>query len=516
MLASIPSASLLGATGSPVRVEVHVGTGLPGYRIVGLPDPACRESRDRVRAAVMSAGFEWPRTAITVNLAPSGLRKVGAGLDLAIAVGVLVATEQLPPDGRRRARVRRRARPRRHAAAGARASPRWSPCSATSTPSCRSPSAAEAHVAARRTVHVRHDARPRSSPRCRGEAPWPDRPGPGRRAATSRRAPDLADVRGQPVARRALEIAAAGGHHLLMVGPPGRRQDDARPAPARPAAAARPRRRAGGHDGPLGGRACRCRVGGLVAAPAVPGAAPHHLDDRPRRRRLGDAAAGRDLARPRRRPVPRRARRVLAGRARRAPRAARGGRHPGRPAPTPAPCCRPASCSSRPPTRARAAVVRRAACECDDVARLRYLRRLSGPLLDRFDLRVAVQRPAVDELLDAGRRRAQRGGRGRVWPRPAPSPSSAPGGSTPRCTASCSTSIAPLTPAALARAARRDRARSAHRARLPPRPPGRPHDRRPARRAQRARRRRARRRSGRGRAVAAHAAAGVDPIGVVA
>ena len=98
MLASIPSASLLGASGHPVHVEVHVGKGLPGYRIVGMPDTACRESRDRVRAAVMSSGdLEWPNKCITVNLAPSGTRKTGAGLDLAIALGVLIADEQLRP-----------------------------------------------------------------------------------------------------------------------------------------------------------------------------------------------------------------------------------------------------------------------------------------------------------------------------------------------------------------------------------------------------------------------------------
>ena len=90
MLATIPSASLLGATGSPVRVEVHVGSGLPGYRIVGMPDTACRESRDRVRAAVLSSALQWPKVCITVNLAPSGTRKTGAGLDLAIAIGVLI------------------------------------------------------------------------------------------------------------------------------------------------------------------------------------------------------------------------------------------------------------------------------------------------------------------------------------------------------------------------------------------------------------------------------------------
>ena len=98
MLASIPAATVLGASGYPVTVEVHVGKGLPGYHIVGTPDTACRESRDRVRAAVISSGFDWPSTCITVNLAPSGHRKIGAGLDLAIAVGVLVADGQLPPE----------------------------------------------------------------------------------------------------------------------------------------------------------------------------------------------------------------------------------------------------------------------------------------------------------------------------------------------------------------------------------------------------------------------------------
>jgi predicted ATPase with chaperone activity len=99
MLAAICSASVLGVTGQPVTVEVHVGPGLPSFQIVGLPDEACRESRDRVRAAVLSTGLDWPNKRITVNLAPSGLRKGGSGLDLAIAVGVLVADERL--DARR-------------------------------------------------------------------------------------------------------------------------------------------------------------------------------------------------------------------------------------------------------------------------------------------------------------------------------------------------------------------------------------------------------------------------------
>src|SRR4051812_3361094 len=96
MLAAVRSATLLGVEGRPVTVEVHVSTGLPGFQIVGLPDEACRESRDRVRAAVMSSGLSWPSKRITVNLAPSGLRKTGAGLDLPIALGVLAAADEVP------------------------------------------------------------------------------------------------------------------------------------------------------------------------------------------------------------------------------------------------------------------------------------------------------------------------------------------------------------------------------------------------------------------------------------
>ena len=120
MLATIPSATLLGVDGHPVTVEVHVAVGLPSFTIVGLPDTSCREARDRVRAALASVGLEWPNKRITVNLAPSGLRKVGAGLDLAIAVGLLVATGELAGRRRRWRRLRRRARPRRHDPTGAR------------------------------------------------------------------------------------------------------------------------------------------------------------------------------------------------------------------------------------------------------------------------------------------------------------------------------------------------------------------------------------------------------------
>ena len=91
MLATVPSATLLGVDGCPITVEVHVSTGLPGFTIVGLPDASCREARDRVRAALLSSGLPWEIKRVTVNLAPSGMRKSGAGLDLPIAVALLVA-----------------------------------------------------------------------------------------------------------------------------------------------------------------------------------------------------------------------------------------------------------------------------------------------------------------------------------------------------------------------------------------------------------------------------------------
>ena len=98
MLAVVPSACLLGVTGYAVAVEVHVTEGLPGFTVVGLPDASCREARDRVRAAIQSSKLKFPMKRVTVNLAPTGVRKVGAGFDLAIAVALLVASGQLEPD----------------------------------------------------------------------------------------------------------------------------------------------------------------------------------------------------------------------------------------------------------------------------------------------------------------------------------------------------------------------------------------------------------------------------------
>ena len=112
MLAIVPSATLLGAEGRPVSVEVHVSNGLPAFSVVGLPDEACRESRDRVPAALMSSGLTWPLEPHHRQPRAVGVRKSGAGLDLAIAVGVLVASASRRFGGARRPRLPRRARSR--------------------------------------------------------------------------------------------------------------------------------------------------------------------------------------------------------------------------------------------------------------------------------------------------------------------------------------------------------------------------------------------------------------------
>jgi magnesium chelatase family protein len=207
---SISAATLTGAVGQPVSVEVHVSNGLPGFTIVGLPDAAVRESRDRVRAALLSSGLPWPLRRVTVNLAPSGVRKGGAGLDLAIAVGVLVATGQLPPgctDGLTFCG---------ELGLNGSVGDHSGPSLGLVVPLC---DAREASLVRGETAHG-VSSLAELTQILRTPSEWPATP-PPLPLAPALPAPDLADVKGQPVGRHALEVAAAGRHHLLMVGPPG-------------------------------------------------------------------------------------------------------------------------------------------------------------------------------------------------------------------------------------------------------------------------------------------------------
>lgn len=219
MIATVAAATILGARGHPVTVEVHVSQhGLPGFTMLGLPDESCREARDRVRAAVMSAGFRWADKKIVVNLAPPQFRKVGSGLDVAIAVGCLVAFEVIPVE----ATVGRafagelgldgsvRAVPGVAPMVGVRPDLDW-----VVPTGCVD----EARAAGRGAVYG-VERLGELIAALTGAGDWPEPP------TTSSEwvepvTPDLADVKGQHEARLALEVAAAGGHHLLLVGAPG-------------------------------------------------------------------------------------------------------------------------------------------------------------------------------------------------------------------------------------------------------------------------------------------------------
>ena len=219
MLASVDSATLSGAVGYPVSVEVHVSKGLPGFTIVGLPDAAVREARDRVRAAVLSSGLPWPMRRVTVNLAPSGVRKGGAGLDLPIAVGLLVATGELSPactEGLAFCGELGLNGSLRHVPGMIALADATSPLGLV-VPLC---DVREAALVRGSDVHGAATLGGLAKV-LRGQAELARGPGARRRVRRGPDEPDLADVRGQALGRRALEVAAAGRHHLLMIGPPG-------------------------------------------------------------------------------------------------------------------------------------------------------------------------------------------------------------------------------------------------------------------------------------------------------
>jgi magnesium chelatase family protein len=395
VLATVHSATLVGVQGQPISVEVHVSTGLPSFSIVGLPDASCRESRDRVRAALLSSGFRWPQKRITVNLAPTAVRKGGAGLDLALAIALLVADDQL-------------------GASVARGTGFLGELGLDGTVRAVPGVLALVHAAGQDAVVVSPAAAPEArlvpgvAVQCAatlagvvgaltGRGPWDPLP-TDPDSVPAGRGPDLADVRGQPLGRLAVEVAAAGGHHLLMVGPPGAGKTmlaervpgllpdltaaealevtrihsaAGLPLPAG-ALVRRPPFRAPHHSASpvslVGGGGQQMRPGELSCA--------HHgvlfMDE------LGEFPS--DVLEVLRQPLEEG--QVLVCRARASI------SFPAHvllvAAMNPCPCGREQGPGS---------------CRCRESARARYAAKVSGPLLDRFDLRIFVDRPDVSELM---------------------------------------------------------------------------------------------------------------------
>jgi len=404
-LATVHGVVLDGVEGVMVRVEVCVSDGLPSVGIVGLPDTAVTEARWRVRGAVESSGRMWPQRRITVSLSPAEMRKHGAGLDLPIAVGVLAANGaiasdllagtaligELGLDGSLRPS---------HGMLAAVLAARHSGCASVVVPVHGSRELEEIPGVTVRRAATLSEVCAILEGESAGDAPAVGEAYPGSVSAdgAALEVPDLADVRGHQVARWALEVAAAGGHHVALVGPPGvgktllaermpgilprLRDEDAWEVAAIHSVAGRGRPRAELCVPPLSAphhsASAAAVLGSLRAGRVIPGAVTlaHRgvlfLDEaaefvRPALEGLRQPLESGRVALARTGwsgVLPARFQLVLAA--------------------------NPCPCGQRVGTGA--------GCSCAPAAVRRYAARLSGPLLDRIDIRVALSRPSQAEL----------------------------------------------------------------------------------------------------------------------